>query len=113
MTLAICAQQVSNGWRGQQFSYMPWMHCQTGWNTATYSGLYRHFPDIELYVYPEVFNGVWDSLVNGRVDLAIGATPELHLLLNVIVLKIWALCRGDVCVMLIILFAKRGTSINR
>ena len=35
---------------------------------------YRHFPDVELIVFQEVFNGVWDALADGRVELAIGAT---------------------------------------
>lgn len=35
---------------------------------------YRHFPDIELRVRYEVFNGVWDALVDGQAEMAIGAT---------------------------------------
>jgi hypothetical protein len=27
---------------------------------------YRHFPDVELIVFQEVFNGVWDALADGR-----------------------------------------------
>ncbi len=38
---------------------------------------YRHFPDVELIVFQEVFNGVWDALANGRVELAIGATRSI------------------------------------
>ncbi|MDA6077758.1 DNA-binding transcriptional activator PunR [Edwardsiella anguillarum] len=41
---------------------------------AASSGLYRHFPDMELMIHSEVFNGVWDALINGRVEVAIGAT---------------------------------------
>lgn len=35
---------------------------------------YRHFPDVEPIVSQEVFNGIWDVLADGRVELAIGAT---------------------------------------
>lgn len=35
---------------------------------------YRHFSDIELFIQQEVYNGVWEALVDGRVDIAIGAT---------------------------------------
>lgn len=35
---------------------------------------YRHFPDVELHVSQEVFNGVWDALADNRVEVAIGAT---------------------------------------
>ncbi len=66
-------QQVSNGWRGQ-FSIAVDGIVKPVRTQQLILDFYRHFPDIELYVYPEVFNGVWDSLVNGRVDLAIGAT---------------------------------------
>ena len=38
---------------------------------------YRHFPDVELIVFQEVFNGVWDALADGRVELAIGATRSI------------------------------------
>ena len=30
---------------------------------------YRHFSDVELIVFQEVFNGVWDALADGRVEL--------------------------------------------
>jgi hypothetical protein len=35
----------------------------------------RHFPDMELHISYEVFNGVWDALADDRVEVAIGATP--------------------------------------
>ena len=38
---------------------------------------YRHFIDVELIVFQEVFNGVWDALADGRVELAIGATRSI------------------------------------
>jgi DNA-binding transcriptional LysR family regulator len=39
---------------------------------------YRHFPDVELIVFQEVFNGVWDALADGRVEMAIGATRRFR-----------------------------------
>lgn len=66
-------QQVANGWRGQlkiavDIIVKP-QRCR-----QLVLDFYRHFPDVELLVQPEVFNGVWDALVDGRADMAIGAT---------------------------------------
>lgn len=38
---------------------------------------YQHFPDIELHVKTEVFNGVWDALAAGRAEIIIGATQAI------------------------------------
>lgn len=38
---------------------------------------YRHFPDVELCLSKEVFNGVWDALADERVEVAIGATQAV------------------------------------
>lgn len=38
---------------------------------------HRQFDDVELSVRDEVFNGVWDALVTGRADIAIGATTAI------------------------------------
>lgn len=38
---------------------------------------YRTFPDVELHLSMEVFNGVWDALADGRADIAIGATTAI------------------------------------
>lgn len=35
------------------------------------------FTDVELIVRNEVYNGVWDALVMGRADIAIGATSAI------------------------------------
>lgn len=66
-------QQVANGWRGQlkiavDIIVKP-QRCR-----QLVLDFYRQFPDVELLVQPEVFNGVWDALVDGRADMAIGAT---------------------------------------
>ncbi|MDE9427137.1 DNA-binding transcriptional activator PunR [Xenorhabdus bovienii] len=66
-------QQVANGWRGQ-FSIAVDQVVKPERTLQLILDFYRHFPDIELLIYPEVFNGVWDALVDGRVDVAIGAT---------------------------------------
>ncbi len=66
-------QQVANGWRGQ-LSIAVDRIVKPDRTNRLILDFYRHFPDIELYIYPEVFNGVWDALADGRVDVAIGAT---------------------------------------
>ena len=38
---------------------------------------YREFEDVELIIRIEVFNGVWESIANGRSDIAIGATTAI------------------------------------
>lgn len=38
---------------------------------------YRAFPDTELLIQGEVFNGVWDALADDRADVAIGATSAV------------------------------------
>lgn len=38
---------------------------------------YQHFPDVELHLKIEVFNGVWDALAAGRVEAVIGATQAI------------------------------------
>ncbi|BBG58673.1 HTH-type transcriptional activator AllS [Providencia rustigianii] len=66
-------QQVANGWRGQ-FSIAVDCIVKPQRTEQLILDFYRHFPDIELFIHPEVFNGVWDALADGRVDVAIGAT---------------------------------------
>lgn len=38
---------------------------------------YDAFPDVELLLTMEVFNGVWDALAYDRADIAIGATTAI------------------------------------
>ncbi|MCW2255015.1 DNA-binding transcriptional LysR family regulator [Providencia alcalifaciens] len=66
-------QQAANGWRGQ-FSIAVDCIVKPQRTQQLILDFYRHFPDIELYIHPEVFNGVWDALADERVDVAIGAT---------------------------------------
>ncbi|MBS0908208.1 DNA-binding transcriptional activator PunR [Tatumella sp. JGM118] len=66
-------QQLANGWRGQvSIAVDRIVKPQRMQQLVT--DFYRHFPDIELHISEEVFNGVWDALADGRVDMAIGAT---------------------------------------
>lgn len=66
-------QQVANGWRGQINIAVDCI-VRPQRTRLLIVDFYRHFPDMELHIFPEVFNGVWDALADGRVDVAIGAT---------------------------------------
>ena len=66
-------QQVANGWRGQLNVTVDRI-VNPRRSRQLVVDFYRHFPDMELMIHPEVFNGVWDALVAGRVEVAIGAT---------------------------------------
>ncbi|MCU1729371.1 DNA-binding transcriptional activator PunR [Pseudomonas sp. 7P_10.2_Bac1] len=74
-TRRLC-QQVANGWSGQLRvgvdAIVKQPRCQ-----QMVLDFYRHFPDVELFVHYEVYNGVWDALVDGRTDLVIGATRAI------------------------------------
>jgi DNA-binding transcriptional LysR family regulator len=65
-------QQIANGWRGQ-LSIAVDNIVKPARTRQLVLDFYRHFPDVELRVSREVFNGVWDALEDGRVELAIGA----------------------------------------
>ncbi|QKJ87043.1 Transcriptional regulator [Paramixta manurensis] len=69
-------QQVANGWRGQ-LSIAVDRIVKPQRTRQLVLDFYRHFPDMELLVSPEVFNGVWDALADGRVEVAIGATQAI------------------------------------
>ncbi|PQQ27400.1 DNA-binding transcriptional activator PunR [Photorhabdus hindustanensis] len=66
-------QQVANGWRGQ-FNIAIDLVVKPERSRQLILDFYHYFPDIELFIHQEVFNGVWDALVDSRVDVAIGAT---------------------------------------
>ena len=74
-TRRLC-QQVANGWSGQLRvgvdAIVKQPRCQ-----QMLLDFYRHFPDVELLVHYEVYNGVWDALVDGRTDIVIGATRAI------------------------------------
>lgn len=66
-------QQVVNGWRGQLNIAVDNI-VKPERTRQLVVDFYRHFPDMELKIHNEVFNGVWDALVDERVEVAIGAT---------------------------------------
>ena len=74
-TRRLC-QQVANGWSGQLRvavdSIIKKPRCQ-----QMVIDFYRHFPDVELIVQYEVYNGVWDALADERTDIVIGATSAV------------------------------------
>lgn len=69
-------QQIANGWRGE-LSIAVDNIVRPERTRQMIVDFYRHFDDVELRVFPEVFNGVWDALSDGRVELAIGATQAI------------------------------------
>lgn len=69
-------QQIANGWRGQLAIAVDNI-VKPERTRQLVLDFYRHFPDVELLVSQEVFNGVWDALVDERVELAIGATQAV------------------------------------
>ena len=69
-------QQLANGWRGR-FSIAIDSIVKQSRVEQLVVDFYQHFPDIELHINDEVFNGVWDALADDRVDMAIGATQAV------------------------------------
>jgi len=69
-------QQLANGWRGQLSIAVDCIVKRPRMQQLVLD-FYRHFSDIELQITEEVFNGVWDALADGRVDMAIGATQAI------------------------------------
>ncbi|EEJ3720000.1 LysR family transcriptional regulator, partial [Salmonella enterica subsp. enterica serovar Braenderup] len=69
-------QQIANGWRGQLAIAVDNI-VRPERTRQMIVDFYRHFDDVELLVFQEVFNGVWDALSDGRVELAIGATQAI------------------------------------
>lgn len=69
-------QQIANGWRGQLAIAIDCV-VKSERTEQLVIDFYRHFPDMELHISEEVFNGVWDALADGRVEIAIGATQAV------------------------------------
>lgn len=69
-------QQLANGWRGE-LSIAVDCIVKPQRTRQLVKDFYRHFPDMELIISYEVFNGVWDALADGRVEVAIGATQAI------------------------------------
>lgn len=74
-TRRLC-QQVANGWSGQLKvavdSIVKPQRCR-----QLVLDFYRQFPEVELLLEYEVYNGVWDALADERTDIVIGATSAV------------------------------------
>ncbi|WP_299015444.1 DNA-binding transcriptional activator PunR [uncultured Photobacterium sp.] len=69
-------QRVANGWSQSVSVALDTVVRESRVNTLV-RDFYREFPDVELHLTMEVFNGVWDALADGRADIAIGATAAV------------------------------------
>ncbi|MDF7666811.1 DNA-binding transcriptional activator PunR [Orbaceae bacterium ESL0727] len=69
-------QQIANGWQGH-FSIAVDLIVKSERMHQLVIDFYKNFPDMELFIRQEVFNGVWDALADGRADMAIGATAAV------------------------------------
>lgn len=69
-------QRIANGWRGVVSIAVDTI-VRPERTRQLVQDFYRHFQDVELRLSQEVFNGVWDALADGRVELAIGATQAV------------------------------------
>lgn len=69
-------QRVANGWQSSVSIALDNVVHEASVNQLV-SDFYQAFPDVELLLTMEVFNGVWDALVDGRADIAIGATAAV------------------------------------
>ena len=74
-TRRLC-QQVANGWSGQLKvavdSIVKPQRCR-----QLVLDFYRQFPEVELLLEYEVYNGVWDALADECTDIVIGATSAV------------------------------------
>jgi len=69
-------KRVSNGWQPTLSIALDNM-VRADKISVLIADFYRHFTDVELIIRIEVFNGVWESIANGRSDIAIGATTAI------------------------------------
>ncbi len=69
-------QRVANGWSESVSIALDTIVRERRVNTLV-RDFYQEFPDVELHLSMEVFNGVWDALADGRADIAIGATAAI------------------------------------
>ncbi|PSW64276.1 LysR family transcriptional regulator [Photobacterium leiognathi subsp. mandapamensis] len=75
-TIKYQTQRVANGWSENVSVALDTVVRQSRVNTLV-RDFYLHFPDVELHLTMEVFNGVWDALADGRADIVIGATAAV------------------------------------
>ncbi len=69
-------QRVANGWTGRVSLALDNVVREDKVDSLV-RDFYDTFPDIELSLTMEVFNGVWDALADDRADIAIGATAAI------------------------------------
>lgn len=69
-------QRVANGWQQSVSVALDNVVRENSVNQLV-RDFYATFPDIELQLTMEVFNGVWDALMTGRADIGIGATATI------------------------------------
>jgi len=69
-------QRVANGWQSSVSIALDTLVREASVNQLV-ADFYQQFPDVELLLTMEVFNGVWDALVDNRADIAIGATAAV------------------------------------
>jgi DNA-binding transcriptional LysR family regulator len=69
-------QRVANGWQQSVSVALDNVVREDSVNQLV-RDFYATFPDIELQLTMEVFNGVWDALMTGRADIGIGATATI------------------------------------
>ncbi|RXJ74080.1 LysR family transcriptional regulator [Veronia nyctiphanis] len=69
-------QRVANGWTRTVSLALDNVVREDRVNSLV-GDFYDAFPDVELLLTMEVFNGVWDALAYDRADIAIGATAAI------------------------------------
>lgn len=69
-------QRVANGWQSSVSIALDNVVREASVNQLV-ADFYQQFPDVELLLTMEVFNGVWDALADGRADIVIGATAAI------------------------------------
>ena len=74
--IKIQTQRVANGWQSSVSIALDNVVREASVNQLV-ADFYQQFPDVELLLTMEVFNGVWDALVDDRADIAIGATAAV------------------------------------
>ncbi|MGR5080494.1 DNA-binding transcriptional activator PunR [Photobacterium swingsii] len=75
-SIRLQTQRVANGWSQSVSVALDTVVRESRVNTLV-RDFYKAFPDVELHLTMEVFNGVWDALADGRADIAIGATAAI------------------------------------
>lgn len=69
-------QRVANGWQATVTVALDNV-VREDQVSVLVNDFYQAFPDVELLLSMEVFNGVWDALSDNRADIAIGATTSV------------------------------------